>query len=228
MEVLDCRDCVGSSPRSTLCGDGCEITAGGAVCKGKCKEEWCDDGDTCTIDWCYQGECRHERKSDCCPQSCDDGDSCTTDYCDGSDACQHAQDPACRCQNVNCNDGDGCTIDYCDSTTGACIDVRRLGCDNPDDNNDVSSMSYEGSAQQRPQRKHSRSLSGFNLFILDRLDSLGYGAMIIPTMMAPATRSWSFPPGVSGLGHIRCVQGQAGALRVQRRHTNRLHPAAWL
>ena len=183
METLGCRDCGWVVTNVYACDDGCEMTAAGAACKGKCKEEWCDDGDECTIDWCLRGECKHERKSGCCPPpGCDDGDPCTTDYCDESGACQHTDNPACRCQNKNCDDGDRCTIDSCDSTTGSCVNARMPGCDTPDDNEDSSSMYYDGSGESDPNAQIAILTNGFSLFLLDKLDGLGYGATIIQTI----------------------------------------------
>ncbi len=201
METLGCRDCGWVVTNVYACDDGCEMTAAGAACKGKCKEEWCDDGDDCTIDWCLRGECKHERKSECCPQSCDDGDRCTEDYCDGSGACQHTDNPACRCQNNNCDDGDRCTIDSCDPLTGRCVHARGPGCDAPDENEDFSSMYYDGAGESDPGAQIAILATGYNLLLLDRLESLG----ILAALVQSIDEAFSYPVlaiptgGLSGL-----------------------------
>ncbi|MDM7999665.1 MAG: Ig-like domain repeat protein [Dehalococcoidia bacterium] len=185
LETLGCRDCGWVVTDVYVCDGGCEMTATGAVCKGKCKDEWCDDGDACTIDWCYMGECRHERKlgEECgCPPSCDDGDPCTTDYCDSSGACQHAVDTACRCQTMSCDDGDACTSDSCDPSTGACVHSRSPGCDQPDDNEDASSPDYGGSAQSDPNAEIAVLNNGYSLLLMNRLEGLGIATALIQSI----------------------------------------------
>ncbi|MBN2075813.1 MAG: conjugal transfer protein TraF, partial [Dehalococcoidales bacterium] len=139
LEEYGCRDCGWVVTNVYICDGGCEMTADGAVCKGKCKEEWCDDGDECTIDWCYNGECKHVQSDQpgCGCENCDDGNQCTTDYCDENGNCQHTRIPGC-CP-TSCYDDDNCTQDWCDGN-GYCQHARVPGCDKPDDNEDYSSF----------------------------------------------------------------------------------------
>ena len=76
----------------------------------------CDDGDSCTIDTCEDGECVHT------PIDCDDGDACTTDTCDPVTGCVHTP--------IDCDDGDACTTDTCDPVTG-CVHTP-IDCDDGD------------------------------------------------------------------------------------------------
>jgi thiol-disulfide isomerase/thioredoxin/PKD repeat protein len=137
LEEYECVDCGWQIRDLVHCDEGCEMTPSGAVCKGRCKEEKCDDFNDCTIDYCLKGECYHERSSDpgCGCEDCDDGNSCTTDYCDDNGSCQHMNKPGC-CP-PSCDDGDRCTRDWCDGN-GSCSHARVPGCDHPDDNQDYS------------------------------------------------------------------------------------------
>jgi hypothetical protein len=80
----------------------------------------CDDGKSCTHDYCDRAtsQCRHILTA------CDDGNPCTTDICDAdSGECLH--DP------VSCDDGDVCTRDSCDPFAGGCQHAPETGipCD---------------------------------------------------------------------------------------------------
>lgn len=75
-------------------------------------DDFCDDGDPCTIDdRCNEGTCRGA------PKDCEDGNWCTVDTCDGQ-GCHHAPTTG------SCDDHDACTEgDTC--ATGQCVGVPR-------------------------------------------------------------------------------------------------------
>lgn len=77
-------------------------------CMGKQKN--CNDGSVCTIDYCYQGKCFHDRKP--AQTKCNDNDACTSD--DKCDSLGH-----CTGTLKVCNDENPCTDDTCYG--GACI-----------------------------------------------------------------------------------------------------------
>jgi hypothetical protein len=85
--------------------DGCFVgacVAGTGTCKATVMA--CDDGDSCTTDFCADGAC------DTTPVVCDDGDACTTDSC-GAGGCSTAP--------LDCDDGLPCTVDAC--SAGTCM-----------------------------------------------------------------------------------------------------------
>lgn len=110
-------------------------------------EKNCDDGLTCTYDWCNSttGECQH----DAINERCDDGFECTNDVCDTvmGRCTNYANDSACDDQNACtvdvcgadgqchwieqvCNDQIYCTVDYCDEISGQChSDANDTLCD---------------------------------------------------------------------------------------------------
>ena len=94
-----CRPCDWNG-ESGVCIDG--------VCEeDPCKGVVCDDGDTCTNDWCHptEGECRTP------PVDCSDRNTCTDDTCDAETGeCIHTPVP----------DGQSCCLEW-DSNCGFCI-----------------------------------------------------------------------------------------------------------
>jgi len=79
----------------------------------------CDDGDPCTInDRCVNGNCVGT------PKICDDGDPCTDDFC-------NPHTGQCESAPRNCDDGDPCTDDSCNPVTGRCEFVP-VSCDDGD------------------------------------------------------------------------------------------------
>lgn len=115
----------------TDCDDGI-FCNGTEVCdQGKCLPgviPSCDDGVSCTEDFCDQKEdtCKHN-KSDI---ACSDGK-----FCNGVEVCDPANgDPKTGCAvgiPVQCDDGVACTVDTCDDATGACIKTPNDAlCDN--------------------------------------------------------------------------------------------------
>lgn len=98
-------------PNDALCDfDGLDDFYGGldGICiSGVCEENPCDDGDTCTNDWCHptEGECRTP------PVDCSDRNTCTDDTCDAETGeCIHTPVP----------DGQSCCLEW-DSNCGFCI-----------------------------------------------------------------------------------------------------------
>ncbi|MDD1748437.1 MAG: hypothetical protein LUO89_01040 [Methanothrix sp.] len=69
----------------------------------------CDDGNSCTSDYCGANGCIND------PVNCDDGNSCTSDYC-GANGCVH--DP------VNCDDANASTTDLCGPS--GCVNTPLL------------------------------------------------------------------------------------------------------
>lgn len=70
----------------------------------------CEDGDICTkTGFCFEGACATEKVS------CDDGIDCTVGVCKADEGCKFiANDPAC-------DDNDACTIDACELKSGCAI-----------------------------------------------------------------------------------------------------------
>jgi subtilisin-like proprotein convertase family protein len=96
-----------------------------------CKDDAaCDDGESCTNDYCSEGLCKNDWIVDgngakCCHAGianvaavCNDGKFCTVDSCDeGAGWCKNESngDPIC-CEadpDVNCDDSNVCTLDRC-------------------------------------------------------------------------------------------------------------------
>jgi len=75
----------------------------------------CDDGNSCTNDFCLNGICQNDTIS------CDDEDACTLDDCDSLTGCTNT--------TVVCDDGNDCTIDSCDN--GICV-FSQIDCDDGD------------------------------------------------------------------------------------------------
>lgn len=99
-----------------VCDDSGACVPAGATCEASTD---CDDGDPCTMDFCYaySGTCAHKAIAGCtvpeCDSSadCDDGNSCTVDTC-GAGKCYHG--PA--------SDGGACVVDdrYGRCESGTC------------------------------------------------------------------------------------------------------------
>ena len=138
------------------CTDGVLCNGTEQCLRGHCAAappEDCDDGSSCTVDWCdvLADECRHDPVAD--GSACDDGDLCTQgqtgDVCQGgtcvggaavvcgaSDQCHEAAvcNPAtglCAAAPVAdgtpCDDGNACTqSDTCQS--GVCAGEPRVEC----------------------------------------------------------------------------------------------------
>ena len=102
----------------------------------------CSDGEPCTDDFCYEGECVSVSKNfddgDVCngletcdpatgnsvpgtPLDCDDSDACTIDTCDSVLGCQH--------EDIICDDINLCTTDEC--VDGLCV-YTPVDCDDGD------------------------------------------------------------------------------------------------
>lgn len=118
--------------------DACDMTTGRCVFTPAPNDTPCDDGDFCSVaDRCIAGRCVAGA-----PRDCNDGNSCTVDFCSSSARmCLHQPRPngagcddgnrctsADRCVNAvcvgiprTCNDGNVCTIDRCEPSTGACV-----------------------------------------------------------------------------------------------------------
>ena len=125
------RTCNDNNPCTT--GDVCTST-------GKCQgtPRSCDDGISCTRDYCESGgqQCGQQSAApdtrgdswSCChdPDSsaCNDNNKCTNDYCDASSGCKHTP--------VSCSDNDPCTHDSCDTSKG-CTHTE-VNCDDGDPN----------------------------------------------------------------------------------------------
>ena len=91
-------------------GDPCTLEdtyADGCACAGTPMD--CEDGETCTVDVCDDGEC-------VATFLCDDGDPCTADAC--------AEDGSCSSSPL-CDDGLECTKDSCDA--GVCAAELKNG-----------------------------------------------------------------------------------------------------
>jgi len=109
------------------CNDhhGCTINdkCSAGVCSGvsftsPCTEctidEQCNDGNTCTTDFCINGICFYTPNAG----SCDDGNACTTnDTCSGGVCIGGAA--------LNCDDGNICTDDSC-NPFGGCVHVFNV------------------------------------------------------------------------------------------------------
>ena len=67
----------------------------------------CDDGDTCSVDLCVDGECVHDSVT------CADDDPCTVDTCVAG---------SCAFIAYSCDDEDPCTVDSCDGAGGCASD----------------------------------------------------------------------------------------------------------
>ena len=95
-----------------------------------CKPGECDDGNSCTWDFCGpNGLCTNYGVSGCCskkdPLSCDDGNPCTLDECAPTKfgdigSCKHKALPSCCTSDAECDDGLFCTQETCDKAKLTC------------------------------------------------------------------------------------------------------------
>ena len=133
-------------PLGGSCSDGDPCTSNDQCVNGACVAGPgldCNDGNSCTLDSCVDGQCHHENidaecddgnactVGDACIDgtctfkaalACNDQDLCTTDACDPLQGCIHSLNEA------PCDDGSVCTIgDHCH--LGACISSGELTCD---------------------------------------------------------------------------------------------------
>lgn len=97
--------------RTPLCGGASPLCCGGA-----CVPAGCDDGLSCTNDYCDESApstagCVHEPIEG----ACDDGDACTGDGTCRGERCVAAAP-------IDCNDANPCTDDSCDTVAG-CLHV---------------------------------------------------------------------------------------------------------
>lgn len=143
-------------------GNGCtvdtfDLTTG--VCVHRAERLACDDFDACTIsDTCVEGVCLGQSRS------CDDGDTCTDDFCDPRQGCVNVMTTSCDdgnpctedicrpsggCDNIvvddgtPCNDLEQCTVaDIC--IAGRCVGVPEgIECDDGDPCSKME-MCFEG------------------------------------------------------------------------------------
>ena len=98
----------------------CVFTPKTQCCTPGVSWDECDDGNSCTDDFCIDYSCKHVNKfPGCCTSSsqCDDFNPCTIDQCDTETGlCEHSLDLATDwgCQSASdCYDGDVCTLDQC-------------------------------------------------------------------------------------------------------------------
>ena len=75
----------------------------------------CADGNFCTTDFCINGGCASE------PIDCDDGSVCTDDSCNPSSGCEYTP------VDGPCDDGDECTLN--DMCSGGSCDGEPIDCD---------------------------------------------------------------------------------------------------
>jgi len=132
--------------------DSCTFSESGeCVCVGievECEDDKdCDDGNDCTFDVCYDGNCFHDCMNG---MECDDGnpftmwDMCMLEpdtgicWCEGHTECIEDKD---------CDDGNDCTFDWCDKN-GQCHHDCMVGekCDDgdPDTAKDTCMFSQTG------------------------------------------------------------------------------------
>jgi hypothetical protein len=155
--VNDCQ--YGACSAATCVSNGCQSAACmGAVCVrtfacganqtccgGACVPTGCDDGETCTMDYCdtASSTCRHDPQNVACddhdpcttidtctagacvgtmPRTCDDGQLCTSDSCQPGVGCVSVAN------SLPCSDGNPCTVgDQCGSNT--CQPGMPMLCD---------------------------------------------------------------------------------------------------
>lgn len=114
--VCEIGKCVSSPlPVGVTCSDGLSCTLGDLCnANGECvgKIDTCNDGNSCTVDWCSDSAgCTFFVGA--VGTSCDDGDPCTLADACSSTVCVPGE-PA------DCADGNPCTVDLCDVLNGKC------------------------------------------------------------------------------------------------------------
>ena len=73
--------------------------------------EDCSDGIDCTVESCYEGQCRHSEED----EECDDGNRCNgEEICDSTSGCVDGEP-------MVCDDMIACTTDWCDDDTQRCM-----------------------------------------------------------------------------------------------------------
>lgn len=115
---------------STTCApEGCETTeclsdgtcvrqtscvAGEICCAGRCLDGGCDDGNSCTSDWCNEDPSSLTRLgcvNDAISGACEDGNACTVEEVCALGTCGGGR-------ARTCDDGNPCTTDRCDAVLG--------------------------------------------------------------------------------------------------------------
>lgn len=117
------KGCVFQVKLNLPCEDGNACTLGdmcnsNGKCSGSAKLD-CDDGESCTEDWCEPDVgCKHQTKED--GKQCEDGNACTFgEYCQGG---------VCTPEKLlDCKDDNPCTNDYCDPETGCVVSLIPEG-----------------------------------------------------------------------------------------------------
>jgi hypothetical protein len=135
-------DCVLEDPClvATCKGGVCQLDVNASM-PGCCEPPFntdCDDGNTCTTDFCYQedGEkwatCKHKCLGDCCISAgdcaIDTSDLCATFVCASGCCVGGPRKAECCLQDGHCDDGDPCTTDGCKLATRVCQHETVAGC----------------------------------------------------------------------------------------------------
>src|SRR5690606_52762 len=106
----------GTTPDDALCDNGvfCDgVETCGATGCVTATAPVCDDGVSCTVDFC-------DEDSDSCSSEADDSACDNGAFCDGVETCDAVLD----CQPgvpVECDDGVDCTVDSCDEASDSCV-----------------------------------------------------------------------------------------------------------
>lgn len=119
-------------------GRGATDAGPGGACR---TDRECDDGDPCTDDACFDGECWATAVPGCfgCTSDadCDDGWVCSVESC-VSGMCGVEWNPACECaSDADCDDGvpsttDRCTASFvCEHSTRSCAGAAECDDGNP-------------------------------------------------------------------------------------------------
>ncbi len=90
------------------CGNDCCDSVTQCCDNGTCVPSTCNDGNPCTDDLCFIGDCQHTNNT----ATCDDDDPCTV-----NDTCSNG---ACAGTQKDCDDNNPCTTDTCDAN-GVCL-----------------------------------------------------------------------------------------------------------
>jgi hypothetical protein len=97
-----------------------------------CVDSSCDDGNPCTLDYCFEGACMYDGlPMDAEP--CDDGDPATSGDICGEGTCSGTPVPPPECTvDIDCVDSDPCNGDeWCNTDVGACLPGTALSCPDP-------------------------------------------------------------------------------------------------
>jgi hypothetical protein len=116
------------------CDDGNSCTKDYCIhgSKGGCKFvpvknfTTCNDGDKCNTNVCVVGTCKGAGEK----IPCSDKNPCTKDYCDSKTGkCEHIPIKGCCTKDAECNDKESCSIDKCNVKTNKCeYDLTTKGC----------------------------------------------------------------------------------------------------